>query len=186
MQLIFLFIGFISLFILIYSINLLIKQFKLKEIAIFDIGEVNKSFKIVENGIHSVSIIGLSSDLTVDGLNAEINLPNGKEITLVKNKMRYSFHWKRTIAFEQWNFKTNFKGIHKLTLGNLEEFLLENPILKSRKPFSKRKAETRTLKILIKQSLSTKHRLILIIGLVIGINGLFWGLLIGIYPDIFH
>ncbi|TXD81295.1 hypothetical protein ESY86_17400 [Subsaximicrobium wynnwilliamsii] len=93
---------------------------------------------------------------------------------------------KRVKTFEVWTFKANHSGTYKLNLKNLEEFLEANPFLKSKKPFSNRKTETKKLKILIKQSISTKDRLISIIGLALGINGLFWGLILGINPSMFE
>lgn len=184
MQITFILIGIISLLVLIYSIKLFIKQFKLKEIAIFDLIEKNKNFELVESGIHSICIIGLSSDFTVSDLKASIIKPNGKEINLTENKIRYSYLRKRIKTFEQWSFKSNHSGTHKLVLKNLEKFLSINSFLKSKKPFSNR--ITKTLKVLVKQSVSTKHRLVSIVGLILGINGLFWGIILGTNLNIFQ
>lgn len=186
MQLTFIFIGIISLLVLIYSVRLFIRQLKLKEIVVFDLIERTKSFEIVESGIHSICIFGLSSDFTVSELKVSLSTPNGKEINLTKNKIRYSYLRKGIRTFEQWSFKAHHSGTHKLNLKNLEEFLSKNPFLTSQKPFSNRKTETKSLKILVKQSVSTKHRLISIIGLVLGVNGLFWGIIMGINPNIFE
>ena len=116
MQLTFIFIGIISLLVLVYSVKLVIRQFKLKEIAVFDLIEKNKSFELAEIGIHSICIIGISSDFTVSDLNASIITPNGKEIILTEKKIRYSYLRKRVKTFEQWTFKSNHSGTHKLNL----------------------------------------------------------------------
>ena len=87
MQLTFIFIGIISLLVLVYSVKLVIRQFKLKEIAVFDLIEKNKSFELAEIGIHSICIIGISSDFTVSDLNVSIITPNGKEIILTEKKI---------------------------------------------------------------------------------------------------
>ena len=184
MQIIFLFIGIISLLLLIYSIKLVINQLRLKEISVFNLTEKPKNFEITKSGIHSICMIGISSDFKISGLDASIITPNGKQIDLTENLISYSYLRKRVKTFEQWNFKTSHNGKHTLIIKNLEDYISRNPILKSRKPLSNRKTETKSLKILVKQSVSIKHRLISIVGLVLGVNGSFWGIILGINPNI--
>jgi hypothetical protein len=186
MQLTFLFIGIISLLVLLYVIKLLIENLRLKEITVFELTEKQKDFEIVKTGIHSICIIGLSSDFKVSELQANISTPNGEQIKLTENTIRYSSLRKGVKIFEQWKFTTHQHGTHTLNLTNLEEFLSKNPLLTSQKVFSNRQIETKSLKVLIKQSVSTKDRLIMILGFVFGINGLFWGVTIAINPTIFE
>lgn len=184
MQIIFIFIGIISFPLLIYSIKLVINQLKLKEIIVFDLTEKTKDFQITKNGIHSICMLGISSDFKISGLEASIITPNGKQINLTENLIRYSSLRKRVKIVEQWKFETNQKGKYTLSITNLDDYISRNPILTSGKLFSNRKIETKSLKILVKQSVSTKHRLISIIGLVLGINGSFWGIMLGINPNL--
>jgi hypothetical protein len=49
-----------------------------------------------------------------------------------------------------------------------------------------RKFETNKIKILVKESVPSWNRFLMIIFLVIGINAFFWGILLGIKPNIFE
>ena len=100
-------LGIICLLLLAYSIKLFIKQFKLKEIAYFELTEKDKTFKIKDPGLHSICIVGLSSGFSVYNLKASIIAPNGKETILKTNKIRNGSLRKQTRTIEQWCFQLN-------------------------------------------------------------------------------
>ena len=185
MRITFVLIGIIGLIVLIYSIILLFKQIKLKEIAVFDLVEKPKEFVILKSGIHSICLIGLNSNFKLSGLEARLSSPNGKDSTLKENRIKYSYFRKGEKTFEQWNFKSDQIGIHKLNFKYLEDFLSRNQFITSTNPLRGKKVETKSLKVLIKQSVSIKARFITIFGLVLGVNGLFWGIMMIINPNTF-
>lgn len=165
----------ISVTLILWSLFMLLKQLQLREIAYFDLIENPKSFNIAKTGIYSVSIVGINPDFNLKNLQASLKSLNGVETLLSKNKIRFAYLRKGTLAVEQWKFITNETGKYELYYPNLNQYLAENPKLISKKLFSNRQIETKSLKIAIKQSVPLAYRLFSLLGLFFGISGLSLG-----------
>ena len=98
-------------------------------------------------------------------------------IPLHKTLLNYRFKRNGTIGLEYWHFNIEKDGIYNLNFFNINDLIIKDSMLISKRIFQKnRRAED--LKILLKESISIKSRLLAIVCLVIGINALLWGILI--------
>ena len=188
MQVTFLFIAIIGLTLVIYGIKLLIKELKLKEVAEFDLIDQTKSIDINKTGLYSINFIGIGHKYKFRANKAfdlSIIQPNGKNLKKINPNVNYHFIRKGKICIEIWRFDVIQKGIHRIEFIGLSEFIKKNPFIKSDEFLIKRKFETSKLKVLVKESVPGTNRFLMILSMVIGINAFFWGILIGIKPDLF-
>ena len=188
MQIFFFPLASIGLILTIYSIRLWLKEFNLKEISEFNLIDQPKTIEFKEVGLYSINLIGIGLKYRSRAKNSfrlSITQPSGKPLKLINPNSNFHFKRKGKMGIEVWRFDVAEKGIHNIEFIGLADFLKKNPFIKSDELLIERKFETDKLKVLIKESVSSWNRPIMIISLLIGINAFFWGLLLGINPDIF-
>lgn len=189
MQILFIFLGLIGLILTIYSIRLWIKEFNLNEISEFDLIEQPKNIEFKNVGLYSINFIGIGHryrSKTKNSFNLSITQPNGKTLELINPNINYHFKRKGKMGIEVWRFNVVEKGIHRIEFIGLSDFIKQNPYIESDELLIERKFETSKIKILVKESVPSWNRFLMIIFLVIGINAFFWGVLLGIKPNIFE
>ncbi|WP_188655205.1 hypothetical protein [Yeosuana aromativorans] len=179
MQLTFIFIGIIGILLLIYSVRILIKSSKNKQLAEFNLDCETKQIELNSNGLYSLCFLGAGFVGNQGKFKAELKSENGNLIKLNKTFPNYRFRQNGTIGLEYWNFEINKKGKYTLTFKNLTDLIAKKSMLSSKRRFQNN-IKTDSIKILLKETIPTKNRIFSIVGLVIGINALIWGILIGL------
>jgi hypothetical protein len=183
MQLTFIFIGIVGILLLIYSIRILIKSSKNKQVAEFALDSENKIIELNSTGLYSICFLGAGYVDNQGKFRAELKSENGNLIKLNKTFPNYRFRQSGKLGLEYWNFEINKEGKYTLTFKNLTDFIAKESMLISKRMFQKN-INPESLKILLKETIPTKNRIFSIIGLVIGVNALIWGILIGL-TDVF-
>ncbi|WP_167597979.1 hypothetical protein [Leeuwenhoekiella sp. ZYFB001] len=179
MQLTFIFIGIIGILLLIYSIRILIKSSKNRQLAEFNLDSQTKQIELKSNGLYSLSFLGVGFIDNQGNFKAELKSENGNLIKLNKTFPNYRFRQNGTIGLEYWSFEINKKGKYTLTFKNLNDLIAKKSMLSSKRMFQNN-IKTDPIKIIVKKTTAIETRIFSIIGLVIGINALIWGILIGL------
>lgn len=179
MQLIFIFIGIIGILLLIYSIRILIKSSKNILVAEFTLDSESKEIQLNSTGLYSLCFLGAGFVDNQGKFSAELKAENGNLIKLNKTFPNYRFRQNGTLGLEYWQFEIVKGGKYILTFENLNDLIAKHSMLMSKRMFQK-KINPENLKVLLKETISTKNRLFSILGLVIGANALIWGILIGL------
>ena len=179
MQLTFIFIGIIGILLLIYSIRILIKSSKNKLVAEFTLDSESKEIQLNSTGLYSLCFLGAGFVDNRGKFDAELKAENGNLIKLNKTFPNYRFRKNGKLGLEYWNFEIDKSGKYILTFENLNDLIAKHSMLISKRMFQK-EISPNNLKILLKETISTKNRFFSIVGLVIGVNALIWGILIGL------
>ncbi len=179
MQLTFIFIGIIGILLLVYSIRILIKSSKNKLVAEFTLDSESKEIQLNSNVLYSLCFLGAGFIDNQGKFGAELKSESGNLIKLNKTFPNYRFRKNGKLGLEYWHFEIDKSGKYILTFENLNDLIAKHSMLISKRMFQK-KINTNNLKILLKETISTKNRLFSIVGLVIGVNALIWGILIGL------
>jgi hypothetical protein len=141
MQILFIFLGLIGLFLTIYSIRLWIKEFNLNEISEFDLIEQPKNIELKNVGLYSINFIGIGHRYRFkakNSFNLSITQPNGEALELIKPNINYHFKRKGKMGVEVWRFNVMEKGIHRIEFIGLSDFRTfglyqEKPLYKIRR-----------------------------------------------------
>lgn len=179
MQLTFIFVGIIGILLLIYSIRILIKSNKNKFIAELTVDYESKKIQLNSRGLYSLCFLGAGFIENKGNFNAELKSENGNLVKLNKTFMNYRFRKNGKLGLEYWHFEIDKEGEYILTFENLNDLIAKHSMLISKRIFQKN-INPENLKILLKKTISTKSRFLSIVSLVIGINALIWGVLIGV------
>lgn len=164
---------------MIFSIRILFKASKNKHLPEFTLDSDTKLIDLKSNGLYSLCFLGAGFIDNRGKFNAELKSENGNLIKLNKTFPNYRFRHNGELGLEYWNFEINQIGKYSLTFKNLADLIAKKSILSLKKNVSEN-IKTDSLKILLKETISTKNRIFSIVGLVIGINALIWGILIGL------
>ncbi len=164
---------------LIYSIRILIKSIKNKQLAEFNLDSESKIIELNSNGLYSLCFLGAGFIDNQGKFNAELKSENGNLVQLNKTFPNYRFRQNGELGLEYWNFQIDEIGKYILTFKNLTDLIAKKSMLSSKRLFQKN-IKSDSLKILLKETMPTKNRFFSIIGLVIGINAVIWGILIGL------
>ncbi|GAK97898.1 hypothetical protein JCM19294_1520 [Nonlabens tegetincola] len=178
MQLTFILIGTIGLLLLIYSIRILIKSRKNKLVAEFTLDSESKEIQLDSNVLYSLSFLGAGFIDDQGKFRAELKSESGNLVKLNKTFPNYRFRKNGKLGLEYWHFSIDNSGKYILTFENLNDLIAKHSMLISKRMFQK-EISPNNIKILLKEAVSTKNRLFSIVGLVIGVNALIWGILIG-------
>jgi hypothetical protein len=183
MQILFIFIGIIGLLFIVFAIRIFIKIKSKKEIAIFELNNNPKVIEFNTKGLHSICFIGVGFISDKGFFNVE--LKNKKQIQLIKTFPRYSFWHSGKIGIEIWKFKIDETGLYELVFKNVSDLVAKKPMLMSKR-FFQSKIKPESIRVLIKETIPVKYRILSIVFLVIGINAFAWGIIIGINPNVFQ
>ncbi|MFC0604136.1 hypothetical protein [Winogradskyella pulchriflava] len=145
----------------------------------FTLDSESKEIQLNSTGLYSLSFLGAGFVDNQGKFGAELKSENGKLIKLNKTFPNYRFRKNGTIGLEYWHFEISESGKYILTFENLNDLIAKHSMLISKRMFQK-KINPKNLKILLKETISTKNRLFSIVGLVIGVNAVIWGILIGL------
>jgi len=179
MQLTFIFIGIFGILLLTYLIRILIKSSKNKLVAEFILVSESKEIELNSTGFYSLCFLGAGFVDNQGKFNAELKSENGNLIKLNKTIPNYRFKMNGTLGLEYWHFEIVEGGKYILTFENLNDLIAKHSMLISKRKFQQN-INPKNIKILLKETISAKNRLFLIVGLVIGVNALIWGILIGL------
>ncbi|WP_405292659.1 hypothetical protein [Algibacter sp. Ld11] len=183
MQLTFIFIGIVGILLLIYSIRILIKSSKNKQVAEFALDSEIKLIELNSTGLYSLCFLGARFLDNKGKFSAELKSENGNVIKLNKTFPNFPFTQNGERGLEFWNFEISEKGKYILTFKNLTDLIAKESMLISKRMLQKN-IKPESLKILLKETIPTKNKVFSIIGLVLGVNAMIWGVLIGL-TDIF-
>lgn len=179
MQLTFIFVGIIGILLLIYSIRILIKSSKSKFIAELTLDSESKKIQLNSRGFYSLCFLGAGFIENQGKFGAELKSENGNLVKLNKTFPNYRFRQNGKLGLEYWHFEIDKAGKYILTFENLNDLISKDSMLISKRRFQKN-INPENLKILLKETISTRSRFLSIVGFVIGINALIWGVLIGL------
>ncbi len=183
MKLLFIFIGLLGLILLIYSIIILYKMSRTKKIVEFPLDSETRSLELNATGLFSICILGAGFTHNRGSFSAELKTENGRLIKLNQDLYGYRFRQKGVIGLEYYHFKINETGKHTLVFKNLKDLSAKKSMLYSKRIFQK-EIDSKFLKIIVKETVTTTNRMFSIIGLVVGTNALAWGILLGL-TDLF-
>ena len=167
----------IGILLLFYSVRVFVRWSRAKVIAEFMLVSEGKNVFLNSKKRYSLCFLGAGFVSDKGKIIVELKSTEGKLIPLHKTLPNYRFRRNGTIGLEYWYFNIEKDGIYNLNFVNINDLIIKDSMLISKRIFQKnRRAED--LKILLKESISIRSRLLAIICLVIGINALLWGILI--------
>ncbi len=183
MQLAFIGLGIIGILLLVFSIQILIKSGKNKQISEFTLDNETKVIEFNSIGLYSICFLGAGFIENPGKFCGELKSESGNLIQLHQTFPHYRFRKNGKLGLEYWTFEINEKGKYTLTFKYLNELIAKKSMLSSKRIFQKN-IQADSLKVILKETIPIKSRIFSIIGLVIGINALIWGIVIG-FTEIF-
>lgn len=180
LQFLFVAIGIISIILLYYSIHFFIKARKCKTIIEIPVDSNTHNLEFKTSGLFSLCFIGTKNISSDGSFKAMIYSSDFASITLKPTFPNWTFKEKGVYGVEYFKFNIKKTGYYTLDLKNhnglkTSQFVLPlNGLLDHQ-------TDNSHLKIRIKQTVPSWQRLFSILGLVLGINGLTWGIMIGIF-----
>lgn len=180
MQLLFIGIGLMSLVMLYYSIKYLIKSYRCKTIIEFPLDSIKHELEFKTIGLYSFCFIG-AKHVSNDGtFNAMIYNRNNVSVRLNTSFPNYTFRKKGIYGIEFYKFRIKEAGRYTLQLTNHTGLKVNQSMLPIGR-LLQNDSDTSHLKVRIKQTISSWERFVSIVGLVLGVNGLAWGIMIGVF-----
>ncbi|ARN77568.1 hypothetical protein BST97_05950 [Nonlabens spongiae] len=171
-------IGITGVIILAYSIWILIKSRNNECVNQFTFNSEINEIQLHSTGLYSICILGASFVNDQGKFDAELKSDSGNLIELNKPIFKYRFRKKGILGLEYYQFEISKSGKYFLSFKNQNELVAKHSMLISKRIFQKR-INPNSLKVLVKETISTRDRMISIVGLVIGINAVIWGILAG-------
>ncbi len=129
MQLPFLFIGIIGVLLMIYSVRILIKSSKNKQVAEFNLDSETKLIQLNSTGLYSLCFLGAGFVDNKGKFNAELKSENGDIIKLNKTFPNFPFTQNGERGLEYWKFEISKKGKYILTFKNLTDLIAKESML---------------------------------------------------------
>lgn len=179
-QLLFLGIGLISILLLYYSIKIFIKAYRCKQVAEFALD--TQAHEIVFNaaGFYKISFIGCRHIKIGSATISLFHSQNNQSIPLKVSFPKIVTRSNGVYGVEYWSFKISEPGTYTLKMDHITDVKSYQSQLLIKNLFSKN-TESINLKIRIKEGLTILERISSILGLVLGVNGLAWGMIIGVF-----
>ncbi|AGC78611.1 hypothetical protein LX97_02625 [Nonlabens dokdonensis] len=179
-QLIFITIGLISLFLIYQALRIFIKAYRCKTITEFPLenGEQNITFQ--KSGLYTISFIGARHVNFQRGFQLKMTSKSGAPIHLNQSIPQFTFRSKGIYGVTCWSFSIDSPRECDIVLSNIENLAFSQSQLSLKRIFTKEEPP-KFVKVLIKEGITTFERLVSIIGLVLGVNGLGWGIMIGVF-----
>ncbi len=180
MRLISIIIGITGVVILVYSIWILIKSRNNKLVSQFTLNSKINEIQLHSTGLYSICILGAGFVNDKGKFDVELKSDNGNLIELNKPIFKYRFRKKGILGLEYYQFKINKSGKYFLNFMNQNDLVAKHSMLISKRIFQGR-INPNNLKVLVKETISTRDRLISIAGFIIGMNAVIWGILVGFF-----
>ncbi|EAS19235.1 hypothetical protein BBFL7_02133 [Flavobacteria bacterium BBFL7] len=180
LQLLFIGIGLLSIIILYYSIHFFIKAHKCKTVIEFPVNSNTHNLEFKTSGLFSLCFIGTKNISSDGSFKAMIYSSDFASITLKPTFPNWTFKEKGVYGVEYFKFKIKKTGYYTLDLKNHNGLKTSHFVLPLN-GLSDYQTDNSHLKIRIKQAVPSSQRLFSILGLVLGINGLTWGIMIGVF-----
>jgi len=179
-QLLFLGIGLISILLLYYSIRVFIKAYRCKQIAEFALDTQAHDILFNTAGFYKISFVGCKH-IKIGSATISLFHPQTNEsIPLKVSFPNIVTRFNGVYGVEYWSFKINRPGTYTLKMDHITDVKSYQSQLLIKNLLSK-PTDSQFLKIRIKEGLTILERISSILGLVLGVNGLAWGIMIGIF-----
>ncbi|WP_405368128.1 hypothetical protein [Nonlabens sp. Asnod2-A12] len=179
-QLLFLGLGLISILLLYYSIIIFIKAYRCKQIAEFALDTQAHDIIFNAAGFYKISFIGCRhikiGSTTINLFHSQTN----ESIPLKVSFPNVVTRSNGVYGVEYWSFKISQPGTYTLKMEHITDVKSYQSQLLIKNLFSK-PTNSQFLKIRIKEGLTILERISSIVGLVLGVNGLASGIMIGIF-----
>ncbi len=166
MQILVIVMGVVGIILLFFGIKWSWKSLKAKEIIQFPFSQDQTQFKIEKTGLFSLCILGGRYLANSGGFGAQIFRKNMK------------------MGVEFFHFTISQSGGYILHLENQEDLIVKTSMIKIKQLFQSPQL-TENLQVLIKETIPVGKRIMGIIFLVLGVNMTAWGIMLGIYPNLF-
>jgi len=185
MQILFLALGLVGFIITIFGARWNFRSFQTKEIIGFSIIELEKEFVIKKPGLFTICIIGGGYLNNNDNFRILVkSKENQKVIDLKENCIKPRFRRNCKIGIEYRQFSISDSGIYKVEIENVKDLIVKKSMLKTKQIFQS-PLPIKNIEVLIKETIPISKKLLGIVFFILGLNMFFWGIILGVTPELF-
>ena len=180
MQILFLLIGLIGLVLFFLGVKMLVEKYRNKIIGELKLTENELNFE--QTGLYAICIVGGNYATNLGKFEVKIT-SNGIELDTFEKQLKFKFYHKNRLATEFYQFEVLHTGIHKIIIKNIEDLVVKESMLVSKRLFQK-KLPIEKIGIIVKETLSSANFIVILLMVVLGINIAVWGIILAFNPHL--
>ena len=183
MQIVFLSIGILGLFMFYFGAKTLIKKYKSKAIAETNLSENISELTIEKKGLYAVCIVGGGHAENKGDFDLYIS-NNGNQLDVYEKQMKYKFRHNGKLATEFYQFEVENSGNYKFEFKNIADLQVKESMLSPIRILQNKLPENK-IGIVIKETMPIPKFIIGLLMTVFGFNIAGWGVILAFNPHLY-